>query len=503
MAACKNRWKIVVVWGMLFTVCLLLTISLSAQNVPQNPIKLEFSVTKSEKNHFHLTLGERGVLLIKQIKSHTKDSTLWDLTFYDTNLVKIRALTFSLALQVEPKLSHSTADHFYILFGNGQKRFNQKWVLMWGGKDQESIQDAYPDFRAVEPLLQEIYQISVLENQLILFGNDQKNCACRFENLRTGEVSQTVELGEEQPEFLYTDEAAAELYLCSPLYFKKQKTNRWQYQMQLFDAYGNIKKTEPFPQFEEYRYQSARMIKTAPRTYLIVGTYYQEVDQKASPYHSGVYTLVYKNGSMGYPNFFNYRSLQADSAKLKDVNLNLQLVVSNLFHNEEQYGLVTELFYPEYQTQYQNTYMPGGYYMTTPVQMFVGFRFLNAYVTTFDADGHLLWDHLLPLSNMLTQTLESKVKLHIDEDNNGYIYYLYGNTFTSTLVHNQYVLEPLLSENWFPFRKGYVLDANSKMRMESWYNNTFLLSGTQILRDKMDRRKNKRTVYVLSRMVYE
>ena len=64
-----------------------------------------------------------------------------------------------------------------------------------------------------------------------------------------------------------------------------------------------ISKTEPFPQFEEYRYQSARMIKTAPQTYLIIGTYYQEVNQKESPYHTGVYTLVYKDGSMDIPTF--------------------------------------------------------------------------------------------------------------------------------------------------------------------------------------------------------
>lgn len=487
---------------MLLAVCLRLPVFLFAQS-PQAPVKLEFPVTKTEKFHYSLPLGERGVLLVKQIKSPIKDSTLWDLTFYDTNLVKIRTLNFSLAHQMVPKLSHITADRFYILFGNNQKRSNQKWVLMQGGYDQESIQDAYPIFREVTPLLQDIYQISVLGNQLILFGTDQKEYACRFESIHTGEVSQTVELGEEQPEFLYTDETAAELYLCSPLYFKKQKTNRWQYQMQLFDAYGNIKKTEPFPQFEEYRYQSARMIKTAPQTYLIIGTYYQEVNQKESPYHTGVYTLVYKDGSMGYPNFYNYRSLQVDSVKLKNVNLNLQLVVSDLFHNEEQYGLVTELFYPEYQTHYQNTYMPGGYYMTTPVQMFVGFRFLNAYVTTFDAEGHLLWDHLLPMTSMLTQTLESKVKLYIDEDNNGYIYYLYGNKFTSTLVYNQYILEPLLTETWTPFRKGFVLDANSKMEIQPWYGNTFLLSGTQFLRDKMNRRRSERTFFVLSRMVYE
>ena len=147
--------------------------------------------------------------------------------------------------------------------------------------------------------------------------------------------------------------------------------------------------------------------------------------------------------------------------------------------------------------------MPGGYYVTTPVQMFVGFRFLNAYVTTFDAEGHLLWDHLLPMTSMLTQTLESKVKLYIDEDNNGYIYYLYGNKFTSTLVYNQYILEPLLTETWVPFRKGFVLDANSKMEIQPWYGNTFLLSGTQFLRDKMNRRRNERTFFVLSRMVYE
>ena len=88
---------------------------------------------------------------------------------------------------------------------------------MQGGYDQESIQDAYPIFREVTPLLQDIYKFRYSES-VNTFGTDQKEYACRFESIHTGEVSQTVELGEEQPEFLYTDETAAELYLCSPLF---------------------------------------------------------------------------------------------------------------------------------------------------------------------------------------------------------------------------------------------------------------------------------------------
>ena len=165
--------------------------------------------------------------------------------------------------------------------------------------------------------------------------------------------------------------------------------------------------------------------------------------------HTGVYALPYRNGKMGEIHFYNYSNLKTSSSHSltpeKIQNLNLELILGNVFHNNSQFALVTEVYYPEY--NYNNSYASSfGYYYGYggyPTTTFVGYHFTHSYITTFDKDGNLLWDNLFPFNNVITNALYTKTSVYMDKEDLGYIYYNFGNSITSTLVTTTRLLSRL------------------------------------------------------------
>jgi hypothetical protein len=207
---------------------------------------------------------------------------------------------------------------------------------------------------------------------------------------------------------------------------------------------------------------------------------------------------------MGYPNFFNYTSLKTkdtkEQIKAQSNAINLNLVIGDLYTNNQQYGFVTEVYYPEYSTT--NYYAPGSYYVSTPVSTFEGYRFLNAYITTFDKEGNLLWDNYMPINDMLTQTLYAKVGLYLDNQNNGYIYYPNNSTITSTLVNSYTVLEPLMTEKLGTSHAKDNIEASGQVRVERWFGSNFLVTGYQVVKNPLYGKNGKRSIFFINRLQY-
>lgn len=73
---------------------------------------------------------------------------------------------------------------------------------------------------------------------------------------------------------------------------------------------------------------------------------------------------------------------------------------------------------------------------------FAGYRYINAFITTFDKDGNLLWDNYLPFTNLLTFRLAQRVSLFfINQD--AVIYYPYNSYLNYTMVNGYEIKRPL------------------------------------------------------------
>lgn len=320
-----------------------------------------------------------------------------------------------------------------------------------------------------------------------------------------GTVTNKIDLGEQSTEFVVTDTTAQKVMICHSSSHKNQDGISFGFVLNEFQSDGKLVAENEFPQYKGYSYKSARLVKTDSNSYLIVGTYSNETEKRNNNIHTGVYTITFNNGKFGYPNFYNYTSLKTKDAqaivKAQGNNLNLQLVIGAVYSNNQQYGFVTEVFYPEYTTT--NYYSPGSYYVSTPVSIFDGYRFLNAYITTFDQNGALLWDNYMPITNMLTQSLNPKVGLHIDSQNNGYIFYPNGSTVTSTLVHDYTVLEPILTEKLATSNPRDIVESTSQIKVERWFADSYLIYGYQTIKNPSRGKGGKRFVFFMNRLQYQ
>lgn len=490
--------------GAFFLLCLMFYLPVSAQEDENAPLRLELPSEKDWYEYSYLPLSTHGVVLINRGKLIHTDTAVWNFTFYDTNFVKKHTLQKPLLNNATLVTSHFSGSHFFLLFQSSSIRKTTRWFVIEGALTPTPEYKKDLKLSEIFPNMQAIKSMSAVGHNLILFSSDKNENGYCFYDLDKESMTLKVDLKEQYTEFVITDTTHKRVFICNSATLKNQEGITFGFTLNEFQYDGSNQKEYNFPQYKDYSYKSARLVKTDTASYLIIGTYSNESEKKNGNIHTGVYTVTYKNGIFGYPNFFNYTALKIKDSqallKAQGNNLNLQLVIGDIYSNHNQYGFVTEVFYPEYSTT--NYYSPGSYYASTPVSTFDGYRFLNAYVTTFDKEGNLLWDNFMPINNMLTQSLYPKVGLHIDEKKNGYIYYLNGNAITSTLINNYTVIEPILTEKLVTLFPKDIVESNAQIKIERWYGDTYLVTGYQVIRNQARGKGGKRFVFFLNRLQY-
>ena len=491
--------------GCIILLYTLLPLISNSQTENNNPIRLELESDKDWYDYSYLPIGQYGILVITREKLIHQDTALWNFTIYDTNLMKIKKFEVKLLSNLLLTSTHFSGSGFYLLFQTSTTRkTTPRWFLI-----QENLQVTLPQNLSFNPLeifpeLNTVQQMSALGLRLFLFSSEEENNAICFYDVQTNKISHKELLGNSYTESFIIDTSLQKLFITINNYNKPiERLNKG---FLLFESSfsGQNGTYTKFPEYDSYQFKSARMAKTDSASYIIIGSYNNATEKKPSNLHSGVYTLTYKNGIMGYPNFFNYTSLKTkdtkEQIKAQSNAINLNLVIGDLYTNNQQYGFVTEVYYPEYSTT--NYYAPGSYYVSTPVSTFEGYRFLNAYITTFDKEGNLLWDNYMPINDMLTQTLYAKVGLYLDNQNNGYIYYPNNSTITSTLVNSYTVLEPLMTEKLGTAHAKDNIEASGHVRVERWFGSNFLVTGYQVVKNPLYGKNGKRSIFFINRLQY-
>ena len=208
--------------------------------------------------------------------------------------------------------------------------------------------------------------------------------------------------------------------------------------------------------------------------------------------------------------FFNMKTHSFGALLAKDSVLNTKhLEESNIamsMHINQSNGKVfaiVHLFYPEYQYNTTSSYRGFGFYgYDPPVQIFMGYRFLNAYILEFNTSGALLNEWFFPLNNALTQSLYNLVKVYQDSGGNSLIFYAYNNEVISQFMNGQRVISAKSAMPITLMQKTDFLEYSSNISMRHWYDNNFLLSGYQFIRNSQYS-KGKRYVFFINRLICE
>ena len=487
------------------TLIFLLLLSFCSLQAQRNaPLRVELQTAKDADDYQSAQIGEKGVFVFYEGNMVNVDTTIWIFIRYDTNLHRQENLRVPLPDNINFQLSHFSGQHLYLLFQDKyQRKTTPKSYLL-----EICVEDNSTKLHTINELSDlNLEVLKVAGNNYIMLSYVKENYNIYIYNSEQDKLT--------KPE-LAPDYYIKSIEFCEIDTFQKmiywglvlaESAKSSVLSLIVTDFHGNVLTREIFPYYSGYYYNSARLSVIDATRSLIIGTFSAEKERGSGNLHTGVYTLTYKNNKMGDPNYYNFSHIKnkdsiADS-KHRNRGGNLNVLVGDIFQQNGQFSLVNEIFYPEYSYTSTSSMMDPYYYgyNSTPTSSFVGYRYVNAYVTTFDQEGKLLWDLYVPFTNILTQRLLTRVAVFNFEDY-AVVYYPYNASLTYTMLKGYEIIEPLSSANMPTFHKDEIVEYSRNPRFEKWHGNYFLNSGYQYIRGGREGKKARRYVFFLSKMEY-
>jgi len=464
------------------------------------PLRVEFESAKDQQDYHFVSLAQQGVAVFYQNAILNADTMQWVFIHYDTNLVKKNIFKIKLPNLCQYFATDFSNNKLYLFFQKPayKKDTLKNYLLEWN-----LFSDGFQLFDLVNYKSPYVTSIKVTDDYLFIIINEQKIKSIVFYNLQTDE-KQTLQTTDEEItsfESFCVDTLAKTTYCC--LFLK----SRGGAHAELFvtDYSGAVKKRAILPFFEDLIYNSVKLAITGKDSLLLTGGYSSPKTQKQKNCYSGIFTLQFLKNR-----FLDLQTYTFGALLTKDSELNTKyLGETNLAmngHLRQSNGrvfFITEVFYPEYQYTTTSSYRGYGYYgYETPTRMFAGFRYLNAYILEFNTQGLLLHEWFFPMVNVLTQSFYHLVDLYQTPNDNTLIYYVYKNEVISQFMYGQQVLAAKSAIPVVLSYKSDILEYSSNVSMQHWYDNSFLLSGYQYIKNSQ-RGKGKRYVFFLNKLICE
>ncbi len=489
-----------------FAVCILVPCVLRAQY--DGPIRIELEAAKDQNDYHFAAAAENGVFVFYEGNATSSDSSRWIFVHYDTNLVKDYHFIITTPALTE-FLSYSKTDHYlYFLF---QKRYPKKdpCATLLLTVDLKSNQFNISELRDVRN--RNLAQMTATDGQLVLYAPDSKQDSIYFYHCATNELLSLSDIFAYKFEFC-TPDTANHRWLIGLTQAKSEPSN--DFFLYEYNYATQKARIQTFPNKADSKgdniYNSARAVALNADTTLLMGTYNSLTDRYSSNFHSGIYTLLLHDWQFGEPRYYNYANLKSgkeNSASTKIPNLNLQLLVGGIAHNHDQFALITEAYYTEYVSSYDYPgadyrYYPSVYGSMNETRYFNGYKYLNAYVTTVNRNGELIWDHYFPYSNTSFMKLRHLLKLQF-EGENALLYYMRNNLIVNTLINGYEVLEKISSLPIETNSDNDGVEYSSDTQIEPWYGNNYIASGYQYVKNRAKAGKTKRYVFFLNKLIYK
>jgi hypothetical protein len=208
-----------------------------------------------------------------------------------------------------------------------------------------------------------------------------------------------------------------------------------------------------------------------------------------------------------------YGSFRADKRAKNTHQLNYLLLVHDIIQQNNQYIMVAEAYYPEYETHYEQYYVAGtgttpGHWETRRVDVFVGFRYTHAIVAGFDKEGTKLWDNTFEIENILTFDLKERVKI-LPQGNTTVLAYSFNGNIDTKVIQGNDVVQGKFSTPIETNYKGDKVMYDYAGDMSYWYDNYFVTYGyariknTDKPQDKGGKQDRKRTVFYFNKIAFQ
>ena len=185
----------------------------------------------------------------------------------------------------------------------------------------------------------------------------------------------------------------------------------------------------------------------------------------------------------------------------KDFSLDYNLIMHDIYETDSSTILIAELYYAKFHTVTNFTYDYYGNSIPYTYQVFDGYSFFNTILCGFDDNGNMQWNHGFEIRDVLSYDISKHIcPLIIDEDI--ILAYNREGQIASKIFYKDEIIGDLEYFNLEPkHKKDFVLeDKNSNMI--HWYDDYFLCSGYELIRNNSLSKKNKRTVFYINKIKF-
>ncbi|MCQ2279907.1 MAG: hypothetical protein MJZ49_03770 [Bacteroidales bacterium] len=455
--------------NLLFGILLLLPYGLSAQN--DAPLRVELPAAK-DKDDYHCVLADtNGAVVFYEAQQVAWDTVRWVFLQYDTNLVKKRQFIMNFPPETEFVASTLTENSIYILL---QKKLPKKDPPRSFIIQLDLIQNTHHIVELSGLNDRFLADLAAIDGQLAIISKDTKNDDIYFYNLIQNKIIHLNDI------FTYkihscTADTANHRWLVALFQSKNGAIeDLYFYEYNWLTDIGNLLTLpQKMSDGTEISLQTARFFPLNADSTLLIGTYNTHIDTYSNGLHSGVYTTFLHGNDFDTLKTFNYTGLRTgNTTPSKSSNPNLQLQIGRTSHNDKQFSIMAEVFYPDYTYSYQSAYDYYSYAHPTTSTVFLGYQFVNAYITTFDRNGNLLWDNYFLLDNISIMHLEPVLSMDfLGED--ALIYYPRGNRIYNTLVNGYTTLEKISYFNVETSSPRDLVEYNKNTEIQRWYGDNY------------------------------
>ena len=464
------------------------------------PLRIELECEKDQQDYKFVALGNHGAAVFYQSAVLSLDTAQWVFIQYDTNFVRTNFYKIKIPNLCQYLAADFSNNKLYLFLQKPAfkkdtlKNYLLEWDILTQGFQLFHLQNfTYPYFASIK----------VADDHVFITLNDQKRKSIVYYNYKN-HTNKAIEFPDDEVtsiESFCLDTLKKQTYFC--MFLKNKKNTRAE--LFITDYSGNIKENVVFPYYNDLIYNSARIAIAGKDSLMILGGYTNIQDKKPKTCYSGIYALKFTKNRFSDINTYTFGALlKKDSAInmkfLQEPNLTMNGYISQ---SNGHTFLITDVFFPEYQYFTSSSYRGYGYYgYDIPTERFEGFRFLYAYILEFNPQGMLVNEWYFPIKNVLTKSLYNLVKVHQDEEVNNLFYYVNNNEVVSQLMHGQSVLAAQSAILVELLNKTDRLDYSSNISMQHWYNNSFLLSGYQYIKNPQ-RGQGRRYVFFLNKLICE
>jgi hypothetical protein len=497
------------------------------QEISGSPLRIEIPATSDAETYTVIPCGTTGMVIFYQsIEVDESQRIRWYFTLYDKHLQPLWTKGVPLLPGVAYRYSELNRDTLFLYFQTDQKsqengsKFqvvrailkNSSFIINTGSLPGGS---EYSGFRRIG------------EKVFIALNVRNDIAQLAVVDLPTGNIVLTPMGAGSQTAFLMMDidTATGQVTALVQKYISKKLSDN--YLLRINREGTVLSETQVNTISSERQLSGGLFGYPVPGEKLIAGTYVLSQvllsDQLKLPVKksTGFFTTAFNGDSQQSLYFYNFLDLGSIKTILSERDLmalrkktmkkggteqetsgDFYALLHQGFYHKDEFIVVAELFYPQYHTETFSDYDFYGRPITNTYSVFDGFHFTSAVAAAFNKEGILLWDHCIEFRNLITTDLSPKAVL-----------YLQGNDFIMAYLSEGRIASKLFREKQGEEKTEYSeialpgsadkLIRESRSRLVHWYDNYFLASGYQDIKDISKGNNAKRLVFYCTKILAE